>query len=236
MKRYSEILGKHPREIVLLQGRPCTWSKCTFCDYIHDNQSDDEAADRLNEQVLSFVSGKHKALEVINSGSVFELPPKTLTRIHSVVQQKHIELLSFECHWSYRERLDEIRTFFDIPILFKCGIETFDHEFRNKILKKGVMFEDPQQVREYFDSICIMVGIQGQTKDMIKRDIEILTSTFPRGCVNVYCSNSTPVKQDDELIHWFLETYSKQLTDHPDIDFLVQNTDFGVGGHENESK
>ena len=42
MERYNEITNKNQREIVLLQGRPCAWGKCIFCDYIADNSKDEE--------------------------------------------------------------------------------------------------------------------------------------------------------------------------------------------------
>ena len=74
MKRYSEILDKRPREIVLLKGRPCVWGRCAFCDYIEDNSSDEMECNSVNEEVLSHVTGRYRELEVINSGSVFELP------------------------------------------------------------------------------------------------------------------------------------------------------------------
>ena len=40
MERYSRILEKDKREIVLLKSRPCIWGKCSFCDYIEDNDID----------------------------------------------------------------------------------------------------------------------------------------------------------------------------------------------------
>ena len=57
MERYNEITNKNQREIVLLQGRPCAWGKCVFCDYIADNSKDKDAMVRLNHEVLSRVTG-----------------------------------------------------------------------------------------------------------------------------------------------------------------------------------
>ena len=33
MDRYSKILNKDKREIVLLIGSGCKWQKCKFCNY-----------------------------------------------------------------------------------------------------------------------------------------------------------------------------------------------------------
>ena len=43
MDRYSKVINKNLREIVLLKALPCIWGKCAFCDYIDDN--DDNIAE-----------------------------------------------------------------------------------------------------------------------------------------------------------------------------------------------
>ena len=73
-----------------------------------------------------------------------------------------------------------------------------------------------------------MVGIKGQTKEMIDRDMSILTNHFNHGTISIYRNNSTPIKRDDELIHWFMNKYSYLQVD-PRYDFLCDPTDFGVG-------
>lgn len=229
MIRYSIVEPKNKREIVLLKGYPCVWGKCAFCDYISDNLNDEKEIISFNQEILQNVTGKFGVLEVINSGSVFELPKQTLEQIKQIVKEKNIQKLFFESYWGYRNKLQEIRNFFQTPIIFKCGIETFDHDFRNKVLNKGVVFSDYKEVRKYFESICIMVGIQGQTKEMIKKDVDILLNYFEYGCVNVYVNNTTNIKADANLIEWFYKEYGF-LNENPSIEVLWNNTDFGVGG------
>ncbi|WP_407702346.1 radical SAM protein [Tepidimicrobium xylanilyticum] len=232
--RYSKILEKNPREIVLLKSHPCHWGRCLFCDYIHDNEKDDYYINEINKEVLKNITGEFKQLEVINSASVFQLPKETLEEIKNIVNSKGIERLYFESHYHYRHRLNEIRDYFKgIDIVFKCGIETFDDVFRNNYLNKGVYFKDYKEVAKYFESICLLVGIKGQTKEMIKRDIDILKEHFKYGCINIYIENTTPVKGDQELIQWFKENYS-YLEEYDNIEILWNNTDFGVGGNEDE--
>lgn len=232
MIRYSRILEKNPREIVLLKSHPCKWGRCFFCDYISDNCKDEFAMIEFNHQVLSNVTGEFSRLEVINSASVFELPKESLQDIKDIILDKEIDELYFESHYSYKDRLEEIKDFFpEVDVKFKCGIETFDYEFRNHYLKKGVNFKTPEEVAAYFDSICLLVGVMGQTKGMISKDIEILLKYFNRGCINIYVNNTTPVKADLELIQWFKEEYS-YLEDMENIELLWNNTDFGVGDHD----
>lgn len=233
MIRYSVVEAKNQREMVLLKGYPCKWGRCAFCDYILDNEVNEREMIEFNSKVLKSVTGDYGVLEVINSGSVFELPKQTLEEIKKIVLEKGIKKLFFESYWSYRDRLQEIRDFFGIEIVFKCGIETFDNYFRNNVLKKGAIFDSPEEVAQYFTSICLLVGIKGQTKEMIDYDIECLLRYFKHGCVNVFVNNSTNIKADDELIEWFREKYG-YLDDNPAIEVLWNNTDLGVGGIINE--
>ena len=174
MERYSRITNKIKREIVLLKARPCAWGKCRFCDYIADNSRDIDGMVRLNRQVLERVTGEFGVLEVIDSASCFELPRQTLEDVKRVIQEKNIHRLFLEAHWIYRDRLDEMREFFGIPITFKIGVESFDEEFRENYLNKHADFKSPQEVAALFDSPCMMVGIKGQTKEMIRRDMTLL--------------------------------------------------------------
>lgn len=233
-KRYSKITKGNTREIVLLKAFPCKWGRCTFCDYIEDNDTNEGIMIELNNEILKNVTGEFKQLEVINSGSCFELPLETLRKIKDVVSDKSIETLYFESHWIYKDKLNEIREYFSpVPIIFKTGIETFDDNFRNNILKKGIRLTNIQEAGEIFDSVCLMFGIKGQTKEGITYDINAALKNFKRVCINIYVENSTPFKKDDELIAWFKENYS-YLENNPFVEILWNNTDFGVGGKINE--
>lgn len=228
MDRYSEVTNKNLREIVLLKASPCVWGKCSFCDYIADNGTHEEEMNALNFEVLDKVTGKYEVLEVINSGSCFELPKATLERIKTIIQEKGIKKLFLESHWSYKKRIQEMRDFFGIPITFKIGVETFDEDFRNGYLNKNARFKSIDELKQYFDSPCIMVGIQGQTKEMIKKDIDIVLEHFDHATINVFVNNTTSVKRDEALVQWFVENY-QFLDENPNIEVLYHNTDFGVG-------
>ncbi|MFR4439613.1 MAG: radical SAM protein [Hungatella sp.] len=228
MERYNKITNKNPREIVLLKAKPCAWGKCRFCDYIDDNSRNIQEINELNRDVLSQITGELGVLEVINSGSCFELPDETLQMIREVITQKQIHRLFFESHWMYRNRLQHMRDYMGIPITFKIGVETVHKEFREEYLNKHADFDSPEEVRQYFDSPCLMVGIKGQTKEMIDQDMEILKTHFELGTINVFTNNSTDVKRDQELVDWFMQKYT-WLLDDPSIEVLYEKTDFGVG-------
>lgn len=228
MDRYSKIEGKNKREIVLLKSFPCIWGKCSFCDYILDNSTSEDEINELNFEVLKNIEGKYGVLEVINSGSCFEIPKTTLEKIKDIIKEKKIERLFLESHWCYRNRLQEMRDFFGIPITFKIGVETFDYDFRNVFLNKNAKFKSIEEVKSLFDSPCMMVGIKGQTKEMIDKDMNIVLKDFNHATINIFINNSSKLERDEELVSWFKEKY-KFLDENPDIEVLYNNTDFGVG-------
>ncbi len=227
-ERYSRILNKNPREICLLRSFPCAWGRCSFCDYIEDNGQDRKQMAELNAQVLLQVTGQLGALEVINSGSCFELPEETFTDLLRVLKDKQIQRLFFESHWMYRNHINALRRRMPVPLIFKIGVETFDYDFRQHVLNKNADFHSPEEVAQYFDSPCLMVGIQGQTREMIAKDIDILKKYFKLGTVNIYNNNTTAIRRDESLVRWFMEEY-QWLAEDPSVEVLYEITDFGVG-------
>lgn len=229
MKRYARVTRKLPREIVLLRGRPCIWGRCTFCDYIEDNTTDEDVMVRVADEVLGQVTGELGCLEVLNSGSIQELPPAVWERLRNKIRQAGIRELICESYWAYRERLDEVGRYFGIPTRIKIGVETFDAHLRNDVLNKAMFFDEPADVAGLTDSICLLVGFRGQTREIVRRDIEILLSHFQYACINLFTPNTrSAALLDNEIKDWFREEYA-WLDDHPTVEVLWQNTDFGVG-------
>ncbi|MBQ5573724.1 MAG: hypothetical protein IIU69_05520, partial [Bacteroidaceae bacterium] len=60
-------------------------------------------------------------------------------------------------------------------------------------------------------------------------DIEIADRFFEYFSVNIFCNNTTSVKQDGELVSWFLKSIYPFIKDNPKAEILLENTDLGVG-------
>ena len=227
MDRYALIHTKMPREFVLLQGTGCRWKKCTFCDY-HDDVS--EHPFTINEPVLRQVTGQYGVLDVINSGSALELDEETIALIKEVVKEKQIHTLWFEAHYMYRNKLASFaEQFAPVQVKFRCGVETFDASLRDA-WKKGIPSSvTPEDVAKYFQGVCLLCCTQGESKEHIMKDIEIAQTHFEYFSVNVFCNNSTQVKQDKELAQWFAREVYPKIKDEEGIEVLMENTDLGVG-------
>lgn len=228
--RYNKITDKHQREIVLLKSFPCKYGKCSFCNYIEDNSLDEKEIDNVNMEVLKEITGEYGVLEVINSGSVFELTPKTLEEIKRVVIEKNIKVLYFEIYYGYIKRLEEIKKYFSgVEIRFRMGVETFDNEFRIKVYNKNFVMEEDEiaEVSKKLFSVCLLVCVKGQTREMIEKDIEIALKNFKGVTINIFINNGTIIERDDELVKWFIEKYS-YLTSDGRVELLLDNKDLGV--------
>ena len=216
-----------PREMLLLVGSGCFWGKCSFCDY-HKDISDD--AYNINKREISKITGETGVLDIINSGSCFELGTMTILDILKKAQEKEIHTIWFESHWYYRAYLNDLRKMFPgINLKFRLGIETFDENLRRSF-NKGMPFKlAPEEVSKHFDGVCLLVGVQGQNEDMIKRDIELANKHFEYFSVNVFNENSTNVKRDNDLIDKFINNIVPEIKDNPKIEILIDNKDLGVG-------
>lgn len=230
MERYSKITEKKQREIVLLRGSGCVYKKCTFCDYHADKCSDEGANFALNGSVLERITGEFGELEVINSGSVFELDNKTLALIKQVCHDKGISVIHFESHYLYKNKIPQLRSdFAPFTLKMKLGLETFDYNFRENVLKKGIKEKDAAVISEHFDEANFLFGITGQTVDSMQKDIETGLANFERICVNMMCRNSTPIQPDKNVIENFMREIYPIYQYNDRVDILINNTDFGVG-------
>lgn len=230
MNRYSIIHDKQCREIVLLRGRGCVYKKCRFCDYYSDSGPNDEENYQINKSALDQVTGQYSDLEVINSGSVFELDDKTLELIKKICYEKGIKTIHFEAHYLFDSRIPDLRKFFsDFELRMKLGLETFDYDFRENVLKKGIAERSPEKISKNFDEANFLFGLTGQTAESMKQDIELGLKYFDRICVNIMCHNSSEMQPDDKVIDTFMRKIYPVYNGNERVDILVNNTDFGVG-------
>ncbi|MFR5876884.1 MAG: radical SAM protein [Eubacterium sp.] len=230
MERYSIIKEKNPREIVLLRGKGCVYKKCTFCDYYTDSCKNDADNFALNKAVLERITGKYGNIEIINSGSVFELDKNTLNLIKNICKSKAISTIHFESHYLFNNHIPAFREeFSDFTLKMKLGLETFDYDFRENVLKKGISEENPEIISKNFNEANFLFGLSGQTAESMEKDIELGLKYFERICINIMCENTTDIKPDKNVIRCFMELLYPKYKDNDRIDILINNTDFGVG-------
>lgn len=231
--RYSVITEKNPREIVLLRGNGCKWRRCKFCDYHLDFNLNPQLNYELNAKVLEYVTGRFKHLEVINSGSFSDLDQNTMNLIKEICVKKEITHLYFECHWNDRHYIQGAKKELNdlgITLKIKGGVETFDMKYRESVFCKGIDTESPEEMVKYYDQVCLLFGVTGQTQLSMENDLETGLKYFNRVCVNIMVNNSTQIKPDKQVISIFTDKIYPKYKKNSRVDILLNNTDFGVGG------
>lgn len=229
MQRYSVIENKIPREILLLKSLPCLYGKCSFCNYILDNSTNIDEIISTNTEIINMINGQYGVLEVINSGSVFEIPVQVLEDIKQKANDKNIHTIYFEVYYGYRKRLKEIIDFFpNQEIRFRIGVETFNDEFREKVYNKPFPTHNIEEFSQNFYACCLLICVQGQTKEQILNDIKIALDNFKEITINVFIDNGTPVKRDPELVKWFVKDVYPKIKDLQNAEILIDNKDLGV--------
>lgn len=232
MPRYAKVKDKDPREVVLLVGNGCFWKKCGFCNYYNDFTKDPEEQYKVNKEVFDKVTGEFGTLEAINSGSIFELNSQNQDLLFEVCKNKNIKKLIIESHYVYKKKILDFKekcNMLGINLVVHGGVETFDYNVRENLMKKGMGNPTVSEIREVFDEINLLVGVKGQTLRQVEEDIEIGLKYFDRICVNLYKEMPDIMPGDDLLKKEFIEKLYSKYKDNPKADILINNTDLGVG-------
>lgn len=225
--RYAKVTRKLPREILLLQGTGCFWKKCKFCDYFEDVSKDPFS---VNKPIIEKLTGEFGVVGVTNSGSPMELDNMTLNLIAKKADELNVKELWFEGHWAYRNQLKEFaKKFKNQKVKYRTGVETFNTKLRS-YWNKGIP-EDvtPEEIAEYFNSTNLLVGIEGQTLDDIKNDIQIAEKCFERCVVNVFVENDSGLKPDFQLINEFLNEVYPTIKDKNNVEINMSGSSWGIG-------
>ncbi|MDR0568553.1 MAG: hypothetical protein LBG87_05040 [Spirochaetaceae bacterium] len=225
MKRYAEIQGKFPREIVLLKSTGCAWKGCTFCDYWTDAEPNPKLCARFNREILKQVKGSRGVLEAINSASFDEFPSETVSDLIGLCVRKRVKTFVTEQHYRYRASLPAIRDAFALSgteCMFILGLETFDGDLRERLFNKGMGTENIlPDAAQYYQWINLLWGVEGQTLTGIQRDIETGLAFFERINVNIFIPNSTGFVRDQKLVDaFYASAFFAEIKDNPAVEIL----------------
>ncbi len=207
MKRYYR---KGNKEMIILKGYPCIHKMCVFCTLHFDNSRDTGLMLKINKTILDKIKADKGILEIYNSGSIFELPAATLFALRSKIREKSTQKIITEAHWAYREFFEDMKKFLGAKeAVIKIGVETFNNNLREKIMKKGMGCVAPRKIRSFTNGINLLVGFRGQTKEIVRKDIDIACRYFEYADINILDEKYVPRKGivDYKIINWFLKEF-----------------------------
>ena len=102
------------------------------------------------------------------------------------------------------------KIFEGINVEFNVGAETFDIDYREKVMKKGMGKATAKEVSKYFNRVNIMTGMKGQTLQMLARDLDLALKYFDIISLNIFTPNTTTTERDYKLIEDF---YNSEIYD-----------------------
>ena len=86
-----------------------------------------------------------------------------------------------------------------------------------------------KEIAQYFQQVCLLQGLPGQSKESMLKDITLGLAYFERVCVNIMVPNTKPISPDPQVIETFIKEIYPLYRDDERVDVLLNNTDFGVG-------
>jgi hypothetical protein len=205
---------------VFVRSLPCrNRGKCIFCTYHRDNTSSYTEAMKENIDLIKRIPLDRTGwLNIAPSASIFEVPFDSLALLNRILPGAGFDWLCTETHWEYRHLIENLIGYFSmIPTRVKIGLETFDNTQRSR-LGKPFTISGWREVRKFSDAVNLIVGVRGQTREVILEDLKIGGENFNYAEVNVFDSDLGPSGvADHEILKWFHEEGQHIARSYPSV-------------------
>lgn len=218
------------KAIVLLESLGCSWRKCSFCDYQKEKEPNylscvnmnDTILDELVETLGKYYKSKNPSitsLQIIDSASYSELPLSTFLRLPQICADNNISRAILEGHWMYRRdnyRVAKIFSKFNISTSFILGLESFNFETRELVLKKGMPQLKQEEIKQYgYDYVNILFGFEGDSLSRLATDLYTAKCNGLKVFLNIYENNSTKILRDNLLVEKFYKSPLCKVISNP---------------------
>ncbi|MCR5403978.1 MAG: hypothetical protein K6E91_09220, partial [Butyrivibrio sp.] len=141
-------------------------------------------------------------------------------------------------HYIFRDANPFYEDFFTphgIDILFRCGVETFDEHVREDILHKGLPSVSALDLSKHYDWINLIYGMECQSFDQLKKDIEIGLKYFRRINLSIYTTiPNGPGRSERGIKEFYSSSFYQELLRTPSIDIFDEwdNSNTHNVGHD----
>ena len=139
--KYDDKLGR--RLVVILQGFPCAYGKCTFCPFaleqsLHPAKLVETNRRIIDEALRAKREWRPERIAVFNGGSLHELPLNIIEMLRPLARDVVFEV---EERSEY-VTLDSIRWLLNLleprRLVVRIGFENIDEDVRERVLRKGM--------------------------------------------------------------------------------------------------
>ncbi len=206
------------RLIVILQGLPCSWGKCSFCPF---SLEQGELAEVLinNRRIINkakelLKSSNVDRVTIFNGGSFFELPYIVITWLREICKDKIVDIESRPEFITKESLVNVLETLKPKELVVRVGFENYDETIRNIILNKGIPQSEIHRLAKLREEITnyyklpikfiayVLFGIEGVSEESIVMSVKKFNEMFD-GVIAIkykkYLSthpNEVPVSKD----------------------------------------
>ncbi|MEB3780343.1 MAG: hypothetical protein GSR85_08970 [Desulfurococcales archaeon] len=190
--KYDDKLGR--RLVVILQGYPCAYGKCTFCPFALEQTLHPakllETNRRIIGEALRVKNEWHpRRIAIFNGGSLHELPLTVLEELKPLARGVVFEV---EERSEY-VTLDSIRHLLDFynpdKLVIRIGFENIEEWVREKVLVKGMPDSELHRIRDLIAKVrelglpveiwtYVLFGMEGIPEDTVVRSVREFKRIF----------------------------------------------------------
>jgi len=187
-----DALGR--RVIVVLQGFPCSWGKCSFCPfYLEQSASLREILERDREIVAKAMELAREVradrITVFNGGSFFELPLAVVEMLKPLARGRVLDIETRPEFLSISSVSTILRILEPSRLVVRVGLEVFDERIRNEVLRKGIPQSEIHRLHKLRESLratgapveivaYVLFGIEGVPENEVIKSVREFNSMF----------------------------------------------------------
>jgi len=182
------------RIVVVLQGFPCSWGRCSFCPFYLEQSTNLSEIIERNRTIIS------RAIEicsrepvnrvtVFNGGSFFEMPLAIIEMLRPLTRGRVIDIES-RPEFVSLESLQIVDSLLDPrELVVRVGLEVFDESLRNGVLNKGIPQSEVERLARLRSVVrdagmnvrivaYVLFGIQGIPEHKVIESVRMFNRMF----------------------------------------------------------
>ncbi|AEM39656.1 hypothetical protein Pyrfu_1802 [Pyrolobus fumarii 1A] len=180
--------------MLVLQGFPCSWGRCTFCPFgLEQSVNISEVIEKnrgvIREALKLLDSCRPTRVSVFNGSSFYELPVDTLAALRPLTEGRVVDI---EVRPEY-VTLDTLKWTIEVlgakMLVVRVGFEVWDEKLRNEYLRKGIPQSEVQRVAQVAREaklrglpvkmlVYVLFGIEGVPEEEVIRSVREYNKLF----------------------------------------------------------
>lgn len=191
---FKRVDGLGRRLVVVLQGFPCSWGRCSFCPFVLEQSVRSGEVIETNKRILDEAyriarEFNPERISVFNGSSFFELPVDTLLRLPPLTRGRVVDVEARSEQVWLEGLLSLLRLLEARKLVVRVGFEVWDEKLRNEYLCKGMPQSEVYRLARLRREarkrglpleflVYVLFGIEGVGEEEVKRSVQEFNKLF----------------------------------------------------------